>query len=427
MSSAAGASSAAPTRRRSSTTPSNRPRASTTGAEAMPWDTSRAATAARGTSGGHGEHRAGHQVAGPTRAQGRVHGGDRSAAPTPRQQGPRTGERKGTGTPTPVTSEPWAGARDPRTAAGCTERDPGTPSTPAERWSPPDRGPAAGPRAPGRAGGARRARSRSTIAASSSHSTRRPGARVPPVVAARRSPRRGRGERVALRPGGRPARSSPRARGRATPRRRSRRRAAARRPPWTWRAARVDRRSDDRERRRATPRRPTRPGWWTSRTRRPPAAPGFTCSTARPRNGAPAWRSPAAPPADTLTLDLPWRRDPVLAVCTHADGVREAVIAGSVVETGDRGGGAARAARRGPHRRLRRRGGPCGGPSPPPSTTPDSGTRRSASGPDGPCFPGLLAGLDNREMRVLAAVLTRFGGVDALEVRQVATPRPGPG
>jgi len=50
------------------------------------------------------------------------------------------------------------------------------------------------------------------------------------------------------------------------------------------------------------------------------------------RDGAPAWRSPAPPPADTLTLDLPWRRDPVLAVCTHTDGVRDAVVAGIVVE-----------------------------------------------------------------------------------------------
>jgi len=39
-------------------------------------------------------------------------------------------------------------------------------------------------------------------------------------------------------------------------------------------------------------------------------------------------------PADTLTLDLPWRRDPVLAVCTRADSVREAVVAGIVVESG---------------------------------------------------------------------------------------------
>jgi hypothetical protein len=50
------------------------------------------------------------------------------------------------------------------------------------------------------------------------------------------------------------------------------------------------------------------------------------------RDGAPAWRSPAPLPPDTLTLDLPWRRDPVLAVCTHVDGVRETVVAGIVVE-----------------------------------------------------------------------------------------------
>ncbi|PVZ06263.1 hypothetical protein [Actinomycetospora cinnamomea] len=50
------------------------------------------------------------------------------------------------------------------------------------------------------------------------------------------------------------------------------------------------------------------------------------------RDGAPAWRTPAPVPAETLTLDLPWRRDPVLAVCTHTDGVRESVVAGIVVE-----------------------------------------------------------------------------------------------
>lgn len=50
------------------------------------------------------------------------------------------------------------------------------------------------------------------------------------------------------------------------------------------------------------------------------------------RDGVPAWRTPATVPADTLTLDLPWRRDPVLAVCTHVDGVREAVLAGVVLE-----------------------------------------------------------------------------------------------
>jgi hypothetical protein len=50
------------------------------------------------------------------------------------------------------------------------------------------------------------------------------------------------------------------------------------------------------------------------------------------RDGAPAWRTPGSVPANTLTLDLPWRRDPVLAVCTHVDGVREAVVAGIVIE-----------------------------------------------------------------------------------------------
>lgn len=51
------------------------------------------------------------------------------------------------------------------------------------------------------------------------------------------------------------------------------------------------------------------------------------------RDGNPAWHSPGSVPADTLTLDLPWRRDPVVAVCTHTDGVREAVVAGIVVES----------------------------------------------------------------------------------------------
>lgn len=50
------------------------------------------------------------------------------------------------------------------------------------------------------------------------------------------------------------------------------------------------------------------------------------------RDGAPAWRTPGSVPADTLTLELPWRRDPVLAVCTHTDTAREAVVAGIVVE-----------------------------------------------------------------------------------------------
>jgi hypothetical protein len=50
------------------------------------------------------------------------------------------------------------------------------------------------------------------------------------------------------------------------------------------------------------------------------------------RDGAPAWRTPGSAPEDSLGLDLPWRRDPVLAVCTHTEGVREAVVAGIVVE-----------------------------------------------------------------------------------------------
>jgi len=50
------------------------------------------------------------------------------------------------------------------------------------------------------------------------------------------------------------------------------------------------------------------------------------------RDGNPAWHSPGSVPPDTLTLDLPWRRDPVVAVCTHTDSAREAVVAGIVVE-----------------------------------------------------------------------------------------------
>lgn len=50
------------------------------------------------------------------------------------------------------------------------------------------------------------------------------------------------------------------------------------------------------------------------------------------RDGAPAWRTPGSVPADTLGLELPWRRDPVLAVCTHTDGVQAAVVAGIAVE-----------------------------------------------------------------------------------------------
>jgi hypothetical protein len=50
------------------------------------------------------------------------------------------------------------------------------------------------------------------------------------------------------------------------------------------------------------------------------------------RNGVPAWHTPGEVPTDTLGLDVSWRRHPVLAVCTHADGVREAVVAGVVAE-----------------------------------------------------------------------------------------------
>lgn len=50
------------------------------------------------------------------------------------------------------------------------------------------------------------------------------------------------------------------------------------------------------------------------------------------RDGAPAWRTPGTVPSHPLGLDLPWRCDPVLAVCTHTDGIREAVVAGIVLE-----------------------------------------------------------------------------------------------
>jgi hypothetical protein len=50
------------------------------------------------------------------------------------------------------------------------------------------------------------------------------------------------------------------------------------------------------------------------------------------RDGVPAWRTPGTTPSHTLALELPWSRDPVLAVCTHDDGVRESVVAGVVVE-----------------------------------------------------------------------------------------------
>lgn len=50
------------------------------------------------------------------------------------------------------------------------------------------------------------------------------------------------------------------------------------------------------------------------------------------RDGVPAWHTPGSVPADTLGLDLPWRRHPVLVVCTREDGVRAAVLAGVVAE-----------------------------------------------------------------------------------------------
>lgn len=45
-------------------------------------------------------------------------------------------------------------------------------------------------------------------------------------------------------------------------------------------------------------------------------------------DGAPAWRSPGTPLPEAAGIDLPWRRDPVLAVCTHDDSEHDQVVAG---------------------------------------------------------------------------------------------------
>jgi hypothetical protein len=59
-------------------------------------------------------------------------------------------------------------------------------------------------------------------------------------------------------------------------------------------------------------------------------------------DGAPAWHGSGTPIPEAAAVDLPWRRDPVLAVCTHEDTVRDHVTAGiaaqrAVVTAGLRG------------------------------------------------------------------------------------------
>ncbi|NMO89457.1 hypothetical protein [Actinomycetospora sp. TBRC 11914] len=60
------------------------------------------------------------------------------------------------------------------------------------------------------------------------------------------------------------------------------------------------------------------------------------------QDGAPAWHGPGAPIPEAEGVDLPWRWDPVLAVCTHGDGARDHVAGGiashrAVVTAGLRG------------------------------------------------------------------------------------------
>jgi hypothetical protein len=59
-------------------------------------------------------------------------------------------------------------------------------------------------------------------------------------------------------------------------------------------------------------------------------------------DGAPAWHYPGRPVPEATSVDLPWVRDPVLAVCTHDDTARDHVAAGvaahrAVVMAGLRG------------------------------------------------------------------------------------------
>jgi hypothetical protein len=59
-------------------------------------------------------------------------------------------------------------------------------------------------------------------------------------------------------------------------------------------------------------------------------------------DGAPVWCPPGAPIPEAAAVDLPWTRDPVLAVCTHEDTMRDQLTAGiaahrAVVTAGLRG------------------------------------------------------------------------------------------
>lgn len=45
-------------------------------------------------------------------------------------------------------------------------------------------------------------------------------------------------------------------------------------------------------------------------------------------DGAPVWHYPGTPIPEAAAVDLPWVRDPVLAVCTHDDTARDQVAAG---------------------------------------------------------------------------------------------------
>ncbi len=60
------------------------------------------------------------------------------------------------------------------------------------------------------------------------------------------------------------------------------------------------------------------------------------------RDGAPSWRTPGTPVPEAAAVSLPWRRDPVLAVCTRGDGIADQVAGGvaahrAVVTAGLRG------------------------------------------------------------------------------------------
>jgi hypothetical protein len=59
-------------------------------------------------------------------------------------------------------------------------------------------------------------------------------------------------------------------------------------------------------------------------------------------DGAPVWHAPGTRIPEAVAVDLPWARDPVLAVCTHDDAARDQVAAGiaahrAVVAAGLRG------------------------------------------------------------------------------------------